>query len=99
MQQINSTIQSIDCCLEDINKSGQIQKMNLLSYSYLAYEYTWLIGKAYPYWKEYKMDMKRLSFLLEYTLSDKVKKVKWLYNVMPLKFTAFACYCFIKLKR
>lgn len=92
MEHIDNAIYSIEFCLNDICKSGL--RKEILS-SYLAYEYSWLIGIIYPFFDKYKMAIKHLSFLLDYKISDKVKKVRLVYKLVGLKMTSFICYKFI----
>jgi glycosyltransferase involved in cell wall biosynthesis len=92
---IDNVIYSIKFCCDDIRETD-LEKNAL--YSYLAYEYSWLLGTVYPFLDRYKADMKKLTFLLRYDICDKVKKVKILYKLVGLKLFSFICYKFIILR-
>lgn len=95
MEHITYTIESLETCVGDIKSTVNCDDEQHILYSYLAYEYAWLLGKAYPFWRQFGSSLKKLQFLMNYDLSDKVKKVVRLNSVFPLKATAFACYQFI----
>lgn len=80
-----------------INRNGTSDD-NLIGH-YLAYEFSWVLGEAYPYWKEYRIDIKKLKFLLNYDLSKKVSKVKITERFLGLYCTALMLYIFIKTKK
>ena len=80
-----------------INKD-KLSENNLIGH-YLAYEFSWLLGEVYPYWKEYREDIRELKFLLNYNLSKKVAAVKRVEGFWGLKRTAFILYLFIKIKK
>lgn len=86
---------------EAVEKNG-IQKDSVddgcLIAHFLAYEYCWMLGAAFPFWKDYSGIVKELSFLLNYDLEKKVSKVKKVKNIFGLKGTSFILYMFIKLK-
>ena len=92
---IEDVIYSINYCLQNINISGG-NKYYL--YSYLAYEYAWLLGTVYPFWNKYQGSVKRFEKLLEYRLSDKVKKVWLVYRLFGLRMTAYICCSYIQKK-
>lgn len=98
-EHISYTIKSLEICIHDLeNTVGQEDEKQIL-YSYLSYEYTWLLGKAYPFWRQFAPCLQKLRFLMNYRLSNKVKKVALLDSVFPLRMTAFVCYQFITHRR
>ena len=81
------------------NASANINIVN----SYYAYEYSVRLGKIYlpemkNFDKNYKKKMLDLKFVLNYNLSNKVKKINILRKVFGIKITAklLALYILIK---
>ncbi|MCM1063465.1 MAG: glycosyltransferase family 2 protein [Eubacterium sp.] len=92
---IADTLYSINYCLHDID----ISKGNkYLLYSYLAYEYSWLIGAVYPFWDSYRVEVRKLRFLFRYRASNKVKKVWILYRLFGLRMASYVCCKYLQKK-
>ena len=70
-----------------------------LIYHYLACEYVFLLADVYPYWNDFKLQINDLSFLLEFSLSKKVRKANIFAKCFGLYATSFALNNFVKLKR
>lgn len=92
---IENTLYSINYCLHDIDIS---KGDKYLLYSYLAYEYSWLLGMVYPFWDSYRTEMEELQQLFQYRLSDKVKKVYMLYRLIGLRAASYVCCKYIQKK-
>lgn len=98
MQHIGDTLFLINESLRKYNLGMNTEDENSLIGHYLAYEFSWLLGEAYNYWKEYSKEIKRLSFILDYNLNRKVSKVKKLERFLGIKGTSFVLNLFIKIK-
>lgn len=70
--------------------------------SFMAYEYSQLLGFSYGLPKEKRAlewdNLKKYSFLLKYHDNPKVKYVNMFYRVLGLKLTSFCLWIFIKNK-
>lgn len=95
-------IDNVFCLMNQVIKKFEIyEKTNPeqeLIANYLAYEYSWLLGETFPFWREYGEDAKRLCFLLEFDLCRKVHIVKKVKKLFGLKRTAYILSLFIKKK-
>lgn len=81
----------------NINKETDVNERCLIGH-FLAYEYCWILGEIYPFWKEYSCEIEKFSFLLNYNLEKKVDLVRKVTRILGLKGTSFILYVFIKIK-
>lgn len=92
---IESVLYSIKYCLYNIQVP---EDSRYLLYSYLAYEFSWFLGRVSPFWNDYRSEVRALKFLLKYRLSNKVKKVWMLYRLAGLRMTSYVCSTYIRKK-
>lgn len=63
---------------------------------YLGYEFSWLLGTVYPFWDRYSVEIKKLMFLLDYALCEKVKRVSKMRQLFGIRVSSFFLWEFIK---
>ncbi len=95
---LKNTIFMIEKTLSKHNLDVHGTNKKSLVLNYLAYEYAWLLGESFPFWKELAAYIKRLSFLLDFDMGDKVKKVKVLKKIIGLKGAAMVLNLYIRFK-
>ena len=85
--------------LSDIIAQLKTKFDNDLIYHYFAYEYTILLAYAYCGDKLQKKEIKELDYLLKYDLSNKVKKVKKIYNILGFYITTKILHIYISVRK
>lgn len=98
-QRITNAFNLIKETIDKYDIGTVMKKGNELIGNYLAYEFSWLIGEAYPFWNDYFGEIRKLEFLLNYDLCYKVAKVRKLKQLIGLKRTAFVLNQFLKMKK
>ena len=91
----------ITLCREGLNTAKEMSdiKMGFLLGSFYAYEYAVCLGISRNIKEKSILDeMKRLSVLLKYDKSDKVRKVNLLKRFIGYTFTRWVLCAFVKLK-
>ena len=84
--------------IDNIIEQLKIKFDNDLIYNYFAYEYTVLLAYSYCSSKAQKKKIKNMDYLLKYDLSDKVKKVRKLYNAFGFNLTCKILHLYIAIK-
>lgn len=88
----------IKSTIDEYRLSDTRLEENDLIGSYLAYEFSWLLGTLAPFWNEYKKEIKEVSFILDYKLSRKANKVSHISRIFGLRITSYILFFYIFLK-
>ncbi len=84
--------------IEDIIIQLSSKYNNKFIYNYLAYEFCVLLSYVHCASKEQKKKIKELSYLLDYDVSNKVKKVKFLYKLFGFNLLTKLLHLYINIK-
>ncbi|QAA21577.1 glycosyltransferase family 2 protein [Sporolactobacillus terrae] len=99
MQHIGDTLFLMNQAIEKYGIFKDNEVKNRLIGHYLAYEYSWLLGLAFPFWECYSTEIKKLSFLLGYDLNQKAAKVLKMKHLIGLWCASMVLCVFIKMKK